>query len=63
MIGPMTTVHRIEVRPAPGAADPKGQAIVRDAKALGYPIESVRTGRVYLIQGAQIGRASCRERV
>lgn len=43
-------VHRIEVSPAPGRADPRGQSAQRQAAALGLSPSAVRTAQVYLIQ-------------
>ncbi len=44
-------VHRIEVRPRPVAGDPRAATLAHDAKALGVPLASVRTARVYLVEG------------
>lgn len=43
-------VHRIEVAPAPGRADPRGQAAQRQAVALGLSPSAVSTAQVYLLQ-------------
>ena len=43
-------VLRFEVATAPGRADPKGDAVLAQARALGVPVQSVRTARVYLIE-------------
>lgn len=45
-------VHRIEVWSAPGQRDPRGRAVESDAAALGYPVRSCRTAKVYLIEGS-----------
>ncbi len=49
----MTAVHRVEVRPRPGIPDPRGEAVRRDAEALGLPRapSRVEVANVYLIQG------------
>ncbi len=45
------TIHRIEVHPRPGQADPRGESLRRDALAvLGSALERVRTANVYLIE-------------
>lgn len=45
------TVHRIEVHPRPGQADPRGETVRRDAlAALGCALERVHTANVYLIE-------------
>jgi len=41
---------RIEVWPAPGESDPRGEALRRDASAAMARIDTVHVGRVYLIQ-------------
>ncbi|MCZ6834791.1 MAG: phosphoribosylformylglycinamidine synthase subunit PurL [Planctomycetota bacterium] len=48
-----TAVHRVEVRSKPGMPDPKGEAIQREAQALGVadPPELVESTNVYLIEG------------
>lgn len=49
--GARMTVHRIEVHPRPGQADPRGESVCRDAlTALGCTLERVRTANVYLIE-------------
>ena len=45
-------VARIEVRPSEAAGDPEGERVRREAAAIGEPIESVRTAKVYLIEPA-----------
>jgi phosphoribosylformylglycinamidine synthase len=45
-------IHRIEVTAAPGHADPKADALRRDASALGMTLTSARTSQVYLIEAA-----------
>ncbi len=44
------TVHRIRVGPAPGHADPIGDAIVRDAAAAGFQITRAAASHIYLIE-------------
>ena len=48
-----TAVHRIEVRPRGSAPDPRGDAVFREAAALGLsrPPTRVETAAVYLIEG------------
>ncbi|MCI0630047.1 MAG: phosphoribosylformylglycinamidine synthase subunit PurS, partial [Phycisphaerales bacterium] len=48
-----TAVHRIEVRPHPGMADPRGAAALREAQSLGLkrPPRSVESASIYLIEG------------
>ncbi len=43
-------VHRFEVRPR-GESDPRARSLEQQAKALGIPVKSVSTARVYLIEG------------
>ncbi len=45
-------VHRIEVHPKASAGDPRGEAVLRDAAALGVKARGVRSARVYLIEAA-----------
>ncbi|MEN0019469.1 MAG: phosphoribosylformylglycinamidine synthase subunit PurS [Planctomycetota bacterium] len=45
-----TKVHRIEVRRKPAAGDPRADALLRDAEAIGITIGAVTTARVYLIE-------------
>lgn len=47
-----TRVHRIEVRPRPGAGDPRARSLQHDAAAIGITLASARTARVYLIEAA-----------
>jgi phosphoribosylformylglycinamidine synthase II len=47
-----TAVHRVEVRPRSGLDDPRGSALAREAAALGIPLRSARSARVYLIEAA-----------
>ncbi len=47
-----TTVTRFEIRPATGRADARGDAIARAAAGAGIPVQSVRSCRVYLVEGA-----------
>jgi phosphoribosylformylglycinamidine synthase len=49
---PALRVHRIEVAPAPGRDDVRGEAIKRDAAAIGVQAKSVRSSKVYLIEAA-----------
>ena len=52
---PPITVHRIEVSAAPGASDPIGEAVRRDAAAFGgagINLASARATHVYLIEAA-----------
>src|SRR5688572_11368962 len=46
-------VHRIEVCPKPGMADPRGVAALREAQSLGLkrPPRSVESASIYLIEG------------
>ncbi|MEZ6317784.1 MAG: AIR synthase-related protein [Phycisphaerales bacterium] len=44
-------VHRVEVRPTPGAGDPRADALAREARSLGFAPTAVRTARVYLVEG------------
>ncbi|GMV26229.1 MAG: hypothetical protein AMXMBFR58_22600 [Phycisphaerae bacterium] len=55
---PLTNTHpaavsvtRIEVRPAPGKPDPRGDAVARAASAIGLT-STARSARVYLIEAA-----------
>ena len=45
------TIHRFEVSPKPGTADPIGESVKREAAALGVNAETVTATHVYLIQG------------
>ncbi len=54
-------VHRFEVGPRPGAADPIGAAVARECAALGVRAAGVRATHVYLVEGALT--AGQRERV
>ena len=45
-----TKVHRFEVRPR-GEGDPRARSLEQQAKAIGIPVKSVSTARVYLIEG------------
>ncbi|MEL7473876.1 MAG: phosphoribosylformylglycinamidine synthase subunit PurS, partial [Planctomycetota bacterium] len=46
-----STVHRIEVRPASGRPDPRGERLLHDARAIGHAaLSAVRTAKVYLIE-------------
>jgi len=47
---PTTAVHRFEVHPAPGRADPRGSRVLAEATALGYTLDGVAATRVYLIE-------------
>lgn len=47
-----TTVHRFEITPKPGCADPIGAAVLRDAGTGGFPVKSVRATHVYLMEGS-----------
>jgi phosphoribosylformylglycinamidine synthase subunit PurSL len=48
---PDTRVHRFEVRAKPGVEDPRARAVERQTRGIGLPIRSVRTARIYLIEG------------
>ncbi|MBX3365877.1 MAG: phosphoribosylformylglycinamidine synthase subunit PurS [Phycisphaeraceae bacterium] len=48
-------VLRFEVATAPGRVDPRGDAVLAQARALGVGVESVRTARVYLIEPSSDG--------
>ncbi len=52
MITVSARVHRFEVLPKPGTADPLGEAVRRDARALGIIATSVRAAHVYLVKAA-----------
>jgi phosphoribosylformylglycinamidine synthase II len=56
----IAAVHRIVVQKKPGAPDPEAQSLVREAKAIGINLASVRTSRVYLLEAdlleAQLGK-------
>ncbi len=52
MSAPTVAVHRLEVSPAPGRADPIGESLVRDAAAAGVRLASARATHVYLIEGS-----------
>jgi len=43
-------VHRVEIRTKEAVGDPRGRAVVADAKRLGIALESARTARIYLIR-------------
>jgi phosphoribosylformylglycinamidine synthase len=47
---PTTAVHRFEVHPAPGRADPRGSRVLAEATALGYALVGVAATRIYLIE-------------
>lgn len=47
---PPTRIHRFEVAPKPGHADPIGRSLLRDAEAIGIPLKDARATRIYLIQ-------------
>ncbi|HRQ73115.1 MAG TPA: phosphoribosylformylglycinamidine synthase subunit PurS [Phycisphaerales bacterium] len=49
---PTTSVHRVEVRPADPASDPRGRRVLADAASLGFRLDSVAVARVYLVEGA-----------
>ncbi|HPO94339.1 MAG TPA: hypothetical protein PL072_12800, partial [Phycisphaerales bacterium] len=44
-------VYRIEVSAAPGHADPIGDALKRDAAAMGIALQTAHATRVYLLEG------------
>ncbi len=46
-----TLVVRFEVRPRPGAGDPRGDDLVRRAADVGVALSGARSARVYLIEG------------
>ncbi|MBL9031436.1 MAG: phosphoribosylformylglycinamidine synthase subunit PurS [Phycisphaerae bacterium] len=46
------TVHRVEVRPKEGIADPRAADVARCAAALGLAPSGVRTAKVYLVESA-----------
>lgn len=50
-------VLRFEVSTAPGRADPKGDAVLAQARALGVQVQNIRTARIYLIE-AHGGRST-----
>jgi phosphoribosylformylglycinamidine synthase subunit PurSL len=43
-------LHRIEVRPKPGQPDPRGLAVTRKARDLGFALTDTRTAKVYFIE-------------
>ncbi len=43
-------VHRFEVAPGPGRADPRGERIRREAESLGIRLDAVEATRVYLVE-------------
>jgi len=43
-------VHRIEVRPRPGADDPRARSLRQQAEAIGISLSGARSARVYLIE-------------
>src|SRR5688572_9511690 len=43
-------IHRFEVSPRPGHADPIGRSVLHDAEAIGIPLKDARATRIYLIQ-------------
>ncbi|VAX36468.1 Phosphoribosylformylglycinamidine synthase, PurS subunit / Phosphoribosylformylglycinamidine synthase, synthetase subunit [hydrothermal vent metagenome] len=43
-------VHRFEIHPAQGQADPRGRRVLAEATALGYRLDTVTATRVYLIE-------------
>lgn len=45
-------VHRFEVTAAPGHADPKADALRRDASAMGISLAKARTSQIYLVQAS-----------
>lgn len=49
---PASVVHRVEVRPADPASDPRGRRVLGDARAAGYRLDSVSVARVYLLEGS-----------
>lgn len=49
---PGVAVHRVEVRPADPAADPRGRRLLADAASLGFRLDSIAVARVYLVEGA-----------
>lgn len=52
MTSPTARVHRVEVAVSQGRADVRGEAVKRDAAALGLAPSSVRSSKVYLIEAA-----------
>ena len=51
MAGGAREVYRIEVAAAPGHADPIGDALKRDAAAMGIALQTAHATRVYLLEG------------
>jgi phosphoribosylformylglycinamidine synthase II len=47
---PSGKVLRFEVATAPGRSDPKGDAVLAQARALGLKVSAARTARIYLIE-------------
>ncbi|MBL0926900.1 MAG: phosphoribosylformylglycinamidine synthase [Phycisphaerales bacterium] len=56
-----TAIHRFEVRPTDASGDPRAAALVREARALGFPLAAARSSRVYLLE-AELSAAQ-RERL
>ena len=48
---PTAAVHRIEIHPLPSAGDPRGDKLVAQSSALGFPLDRAHTAHVYLIEG------------
>lgn len=46
------TVHRIEIHPVAASGDPRGHALVEDAKSIGINLDGAHWCRVYLIEAA-----------
>ncbi len=46
-----TRVHRFEVRAKKGLEDPRAHSVERQARSIGLAVRSVRTARIYLIEG------------
>ncbi len=55
---PNSRVLRYEVATAPGHPDPKGDAVLAQARAMGFAAIAVRTARVYLVEPKPSSRAS-----
>jgi phosphoribosylformylglycinamidine (FGAM) synthase-like enzyme/phosphoribosylformylglycinamidine (FGAM) synthase PurS component len=62
---PRPPVHRFEVRPKLGHADPIGAAVTRDARSVGVALEHAQAARVYLVQAdlSPADAAGVRDRV
>lgn len=51
------TVHRFEVRPKPGEADPRAERLLAEARAIAPGLRGVELVRVYLVEAAGLSDA------